>query len=140
MHPPWPLQDIVSLQSLIVGVYHPLIDPPSCNAYPIAILLHDFCAICSPQPTPPVYAIHHTLLVMAMLCKGQIPTSMCLTRRGAERVAASPQQATLTARAPRMDRGMMQEGGAAKERSKAQLAAALGTYADSDTGGGLGMC
>jgi len=27
--------------------------PPPCNAYPIAILLHYFCAIYTPQPTPP---------------------------------------------------------------------------------------
>jgi len=48
--------------------------PPSCNAYPIAILLHDFCAIYAPQPTPPplLYAIHHTRLVMALLCKVQV--------------------------------------------------------------------
>ena len=45
--------------------------PSSCNAYPIAILLHGFCTIDAPQPTPPVNVIHHTLLVMAILCKGQ---------------------------------------------------------------------
>jgi len=54
-----------------VGVYHPFIAPPSCNACLIAILLHDFCAVHAPQPTPPWYSIHHTLLVMAILCKGQ---------------------------------------------------------------------
>ena len=43
-----------------------MLPPPlTCNAYPIAILLHGLCTICTPPPTPPLYAIHHTLLVMA---------------------------------------------------------------------------
>jgi len=45
--------------------------PPTCKAYPIAILLHAHCAIYAPPPTPLVYAIHNTLLVMAISCKGQ---------------------------------------------------------------------
>jgi len=53
-----------------VGVHHPCIAPPTCRAYPIAILLHDYCAIYDPPPTPLLYAIHHTILVMAMSCKG----------------------------------------------------------------------
>jgi len=65
-------QDIVSLQSFIVGVNHPFIAPPStCKAYPIAILLHDHCAIYALPPTPLSYAIHHTILGMAISCKGQ---------------------------------------------------------------------
>ena len=46
--------------------------PSSCNAYPIAMLLHDLCTIYAPLPTPLVYAIHHTTLVMAISCKGQV--------------------------------------------------------------------
>jgi len=45
--------------------------PQRCKAYPIAILLHGHCSIYAPPPTPPLYAIHHTLLVMAIWCKGQ---------------------------------------------------------------------
>ena len=45
--------------------------PPTCNAYPIAILMHGHCAIYASPPTPPLYAIHHTILVMAISCKGQ---------------------------------------------------------------------
>jgi len=45
---------------------------PICKAYPIALLLHAQCAIIyAPPPTPPFYAIHHTILVMAISCKGQ---------------------------------------------------------------------
>ena len=73
----WPLQDIVSLQRFIVGVHHPFIAPPTCEAYPIAILLHDHYAIYAPIPTPPVNAIHHTMLVMAMSCKGHFFSSPC---------------------------------------------------------------
>jgi len=52
--------------------------PPTCNTYPIAILLHGHCAIYAPPPTPPVYATHHTILVMAISCKGQ-GTPLALT-------------------------------------------------------------
>jgi len=41
------------------------------KAYPIAILLHDHCAIYVLPPTPPFYAIHHTILAMAISCEGQ---------------------------------------------------------------------
>jgi len=37
---------------------------PICKAYPIAILLHDHCAIYAPPPTPPFYVIHHTISVI----------------------------------------------------------------------------
>jgi len=43
--------------------------PPTCKAYPIAILLHDHCAINAPPATPPLNAIHHTIWVMAISCK-----------------------------------------------------------------------
>ena len=52
-------------------VNHPFIAPPSCKAYPIAIPLHDYCAIYNPPTNPLVYAIHHTTLAIAISCKGQ---------------------------------------------------------------------
>jgi len=38
-----------------------LLPPPTCKAYPIAILLHDHCALYAPPPTPPCmpYNIHY---------------------------------------------------------------------------------
>jgi len=30
------------------------LSPSTCKAYPIAILVHDHCAIYAPPPTPPV--------------------------------------------------------------------------------------
>jgi len=66
-----PLQDIVSLQSFIAEVDHPCIAlPPTCNAYPIAILSHAHCAIYGHPPSLPFYAIYHTILVTAISCKG----------------------------------------------------------------------
>jgi len=47
--------------------------PPTYKAYPIAIPLHDHCSIYAPPPTPLLYAIHHTILVTAISCKGQTP-------------------------------------------------------------------
>jgi len=37
-----------------------VLPPLSCNAYPRAILLHAFCAIYAPQPTPPPPFVCHT--------------------------------------------------------------------------------
>ena len=48
--------------------------PPTCKAYPIAILLHDHCAMYVPPPTLLSYAMDHTILVMAISCKGQFAT------------------------------------------------------------------
>jgi len=45
--------------------------PPTCNARTIAMLLHVYCAIYDAPPTPLLYAIHHTILAMAISCKGQ---------------------------------------------------------------------
>jgi len=73
-----PLHDIVSLQSFIMRVNHPFIaPPPACKVDPIAILLRGHCAIYTLPPTPLLYAKHHTMLVMAISCKGQIPVEPC---------------------------------------------------------------
>ena len=54
-----------------MGVNHPCIaSPPTCKAYPIAILLHDHCAIYAFLPTPLLYAVHSIILVMVIACKG----------------------------------------------------------------------
>jgi len=45
--------------------------PPPSNAYPIAKLPYAYCAIYAPPSTLPLYAIHHTILVMTVSCKGQ---------------------------------------------------------------------
>jgi len=48
--------------------------PPTRIAHTIALLLHYFCAVYDPPPTPLVYAIHHTIWVKAISCKGQAGT------------------------------------------------------------------
>ena len=45
--------------------------PPTCIARTIAMLLHVYWAIYDAPPTPLVYAIHHTILAMAISFKGQ---------------------------------------------------------------------
>jgi len=52
--------------------------PPTYKAYPIALLLRDHGAIYACLPTPPVHAIHHTILVMAISCKVQSPGRLLL--------------------------------------------------------------
>jgi len=47
-----------------------LLPLPTYKAYAIAILLHDHCAINAHPRTPPMYAIHHTILCMTISCKG----------------------------------------------------------------------
>jgi len=49
-----------------------LLPPPICNARTVAIVLHDYCARYIPLPSPLLYAIHHTISAMAILCKGQV--------------------------------------------------------------------
>jgi len=45
--------------------------PPTCIGPTIATRVHDYCAIYDALPTPLLYAIHHTTLVIAISCKGQ---------------------------------------------------------------------
>jgi len=72
-------RDCFSLYSFIVGVSSLYLPPPTCTAYPIAILLHDYCAIYAPPSTLSLYAIHHTILGMAISCKGQLTPQLLLT-------------------------------------------------------------
>jgi len=46
--------------------------PPTSIARTIAILLHVNSAIYDAPPNPLLYAIHHTVLAMAISCQGQI--------------------------------------------------------------------
>ena len=55
-------------ESIILLLPPPL--PPTCKAYPIAILLQYYCAIFDPPPSPRLYGIHHTTLCIAISCKG----------------------------------------------------------------------
>ena len=62
------------LLDLEAFVHEPILralPPPTCIARTLAILLHVYCAIYDAPPTPLVYAIHHTILVIAISCKGQ---------------------------------------------------------------------
>jgi len=45
--------------------------PPTCIAHPGAILLHDYWTVQDSLPTSRLYAIHHTILVIPISCKGQ---------------------------------------------------------------------
>jgi len=44
---------------------------PACIAHNSVLLLHDYCAVYDPPRPPPAYAIHHTILAMAISCEGQ---------------------------------------------------------------------
>jgi len=48
---------------------------PNCNAHTITILLDECCAIYDAPPTPPLYAIHNTILAMAISCQGPLAGS-----------------------------------------------------------------
>jgi len=48
-----------------------LLPTPACIARTIAMLLHVYCAIYEAPPTHHLYAMHTTILAMAISCKGQ---------------------------------------------------------------------
>ena len=58
-----------------------LLPPTTYEAYPVATLLHDLCAIYAAPPTPPYYAIHVTILV----------TDRVKAKRKRGRLGAAPQ-------------------------------------------------
>ena len=63
------------------------VSPPHCIAHTIATLLHGHCAMCDPPPlTPLLYVIHHTKLVLAISCKGQIHSDLPFLTRSLRRV------------------------------------------------------
>ena len=64
------VQDILSRLSFLARINHPLIAPRTCIALTTAIRLQYNCAIFDPPPTPHVDAIHHTIVCMAISCKG----------------------------------------------------------------------
>ena len=49
-----------------------VLPPPTCIARTIAIPLHVYSAVYDAPPTHLLYAIHHTVLPMAISCKGQV--------------------------------------------------------------------
>jgi len=55
----------------------PLLPPPIRITPTTAIRLRDCCAIYILPPTLPSYAIHHTILVKAISCKGQYTHAAC---------------------------------------------------------------
>jgi len=65
---PSPYKISFQFKALLWESNHPFIAPPTCKANPIAILLRAHFAIYAPPPTPLLYAIHHTILAMAVLC------------------------------------------------------------------------
>jgi len=67
----WPLQDIHSLQRFYERAIQHLIPPHTCNAHTVAIVLHDYCARYASPLTLLLYAIHRTIMAMAISCEGQ---------------------------------------------------------------------
>jgi len=49
----------------------------------LQILLHDHSAMYGPPPTPPVYTIHHTILVTAISFKAQLAVIIHIDREDA---------------------------------------------------------
>jgi len=80
----WPIQDILSLVLCEQESIIPSLLPPICVTLATAILLRDFCAMYELPPTLPLYAIHHTILIMTISCKGQgtCSASRCPVRLG----------------------------------------------------------
>jgi len=75
----WSLQDIVSFKAFVHERIIPVLPLPIRISHTIPILLHDGCAIYDPPAPPLLYTIHHTTLVLAMSCKGQVAVSLdCL--------------------------------------------------------------
>ena len=76
-----PIQDMLPLVFCVCKNQSSLYSPPPISiARATAILLLDVCAIHDLPATLPSYAIHHTILVMAISCKGQNagrPTRVC---------------------------------------------------------------
>jgi len=64
----WPLQDIRSLQILLALITYSVLAPRTCIVHTIAIRLRDYRTIYAPPPTLLVYAMHHTILIMAVSC------------------------------------------------------------------------
>ena len=48
--------------------------PPTCIGHTVAILLHDYWAIYDPPSTPLLYALHRTILVITISCRGLAAT------------------------------------------------------------------
>jgi len=74
IHPHGALLGLYKILFRFKAVLWESLHPPFiCKAYPITILLHDHWAIYALLPTLLLYAVSHTILVMAISCKGQCP-------------------------------------------------------------------
>jgi len=71
---------VFSFEALVRESIIGSLPPPTCDVRTIAMLLHVYCAIYDASPTPLLYVIHHTLLVMAISCKGQVQDRCTETR------------------------------------------------------------
>ena len=68
--------DEVLLHSALPASIIPLLPQSICITHATAILLREFCAIYDLPPTLPLYAIHNTILAVAIPCKGQTLTPL----------------------------------------------------------------
>jgi len=64
------IQDMLLLVFVCARINQPFITPPKLLQYYCATFVRDFCAIYDLPPTLPVDAIHHTILIMTISCKG----------------------------------------------------------------------
>jgi len=64
------------LKSFIVEVYYPLTPPPFLQRLPYCNTIARLLRKIRFPTDPPLHAIHHTLLVLAILCKGQVTTTV----------------------------------------------------------------
>jgi len=97
----WPLRDIVLLRGFCARINPPFMAPsPTCTPPTIATLLHVYCAICDAPPTLLWYAVHHTTLVMANSCEGQlVPSPPTSAIRGSNQIGLHRNKALTLAHA-----------------------------------------
>ena len=69
---PWPLQDILLLQELCARINDILCKYSLCLGTPSLLYRPHDCAIHYSPPTPLYCNIYHTVLAMAISCKGQV--------------------------------------------------------------------
>jgi len=71
----WRLQDICSLQSFCARANNPFLAPPHLHCPPWCNRIMNYTTIGQytiPPPISRLYAIHHTIMEITILCKGQL--------------------------------------------------------------------